>query len=168
MVLNDSLRFFSASIPGGVFTTMALARVSTDEGVRRVAALWNALPRKEHKTVNLDDLCWKAGVTPARVLGSIAETALELGMDVSQFLHAIRVLPSAFQAEAARAQTGTWRDRERFLRASGFLSDPNATAARRDAAVRDSELEPIEEDTMYWTRMLKASLRRELRQQGGR
>jgi hypothetical protein len=71
LALNDSLRFLSAYIPGGVFTTIALARMSSDEKVRQVAFAWNALPRKEHKTVNLDQLCLNAGLTPGSVIQNI-------------------------------------------------------------------------------------------------
>jgi hypothetical protein len=35
--MNDTLRHFSSYIPGGVGTMIALARLSTDESVRRVA-----------------------------------------------------------------------------------------------------------------------------------
>ena len=165
---NDSVRYFSSYVPGGIFTMIALARLSADERVRQAAFAWNALPRAEHRTVNLDRLCWDVGLSPGSVLGSIAETAFELGMDVSELMSGLAGHFSAIQAEIARARAGRRRDLERFFRSSGFLPDSTTRTANREAADPDSELEPIEEDTIEFTRMLKRGLQRGRRRAGRR
>lgn len=167
MAANDSLRFFAAYIPGGVHTMIALARLSSDEKVRQVAFAWNALPRKEHRRANLDQLCRNAGLLPVSALGAIVDTGSELGMvSASELLGAVAALHGAAEAEVGRAMTGTWRDRERYFRSTGFLPGPNATAGQRDAYDPNSGLEPIEKENMEFTRTLKESQRRQLRQKG--
>src|SRR5215472_10954817 len=106
--MNDSLRYFSSYIPGGVGTMIAFARLSTNESVRRVAFAWNSMPRKEHRTVNLDRLCASAGVAPSKVLGSVAEIAYELGMDVSQLTTSLMSFSGAVRAGLERVCNGGW------------------------------------------------------------
>jgi hypothetical protein len=164
LAMNDAIRFFSVYIPGGVFTTIALVRLSADEKIRQVAVLWNALPRKEHKTVNLDQLCLNVGLTPACVLGSIVETAYDLGMDVAQMVSALLALPGAIQWEMTRARKkGSWCERERFLSMVGFMSKQFAPRHPVDPT---SDLAPVEKETMEFTRSLKPRLRREQRPDG--
>ncbi len=165
MVLDDGLRYFATYIPGGVHNLITLARLSKDEKVRQLAVLWNSLPRKDHRTVNLDRLCLlDAEVSPGMVLASIAETAYDLDIDVSELIGAIDAIPNAAREESRRARTGSWRDRERCFRRDDLVRGPNTASA----ADPDSELEPIEKETMEFTRMLKRGLQRERRQQGVR
>jgi len=114
-----------------------------------------------------DRLCWDAGLTPGSVLGSIAETAYELGMDVSELMSALVTLPSLVAAEMARARAGSRRDLERLFRSTG---PPGSTTriVSRAAADPDLELEPIEEETIDFTRMLNSRLQRERHKEGSR
>src|SRR5215471_18703982 len=110
--MNDSLRYFSSYIPGGLGTMVALARLSTNESVRRLAVAWNSMPRKEHRTVNLDRLCASADVAPSEFLGGVAEVAYELGMDVSQLMASLTSFSGAVRAGLERLRKGGWRERE--------------------------------------------------------
>jgi hypothetical protein len=146
---------------------MSLVRLSQNDKVQQIAFAWNDLPRNEHRTVNLDKLSSEAGVAPSEVFDDIIRTAGELNMDRSELIGALRGLPDALRAAEARAIAESMRDRRRVIRASGFLSGRNAMNARTIADDREPELETMEEETIYYTRMLKQHVRRELRQEGG-
>jgi len=167
VAMNDQLRYFSSYIRGGVGMMMSLVRLSQNDKVRRIAFAWNNLPRKEHRTVNLDQLSVDAGVAPSEAFDDIIRTAGELSIDCSELLGALRGLPDALRAAEARAIAESIRDRGPVPRATGFRSGRNAMDVRSIAADRDSDLETMEEDTIYWTRMLKQSILRERRREGG-
>ena len=132
---NDQLRYFSSYIPGGVGMMISLMRLSQNDKVRQIAFAWNDLPRKEHRTVNLDRLSSDAGVAPAEVFDDIIGTAGGLNMDCSELIRALHALPGALRAAEARAIAESRRDREPFLRASGFLSGRNTMITRGSDAI---------------------------------
>lgn len=152
--LSDGLDYFALFLPGGVPNTIALARLSEDEGVQAVALLWNELPRKQRRNASLDELCRGAGVGVSKFLGTVVGKAFELGMDVSAIFEAIMNLDSMPKYINRALRPGAFRDRERILRSAGLLPrSKEPTAATVSNPVED--LPSIEEDTIRFTRLLR-------------
>lgn len=83
------LKYLARSLPGGIKTMIYLAWFSKDEKVRAVAALWNQLPWRAKRGVELEEVCLAAGVQTARFFSEISGTAFELGIDVDGLAHAL-------------------------------------------------------------------------------
>jgi hypothetical protein len=156
--LSDGLDYFARSLPGGVQTTIALARLSEDEAVQAVALFWNELPRKQRRNVSLDELCRDAGVGASKFLGTVVGKAYELGIDVSAVFEAIMNLDSMPKYIKRALRPGAFRDRERILRSAGLLPrSKEPTAGTSSNPVED--LPSIEEETICFTRLLRRGRR---------
>src|SRR6202030_627179 len=73
------LKHLASYLPGGVKAMIHLAWLSRDERVRDVARRWRALDREQQRSIEIEELCYQAGVKDADFIADIAATGHELG-----------------------------------------------------------------------------------------
>jgi hypothetical protein len=144
------------------------ARLAAQEGDDDMIAFiktFEALTRKEQRTLPPEQICELAHVKPSELFGAIAEQLWGTGLGESQILAAIEH-PQVMGAVAKRAKRKDGRgDSELFLRATGSLPDrkgasiivnntPVALAASKTAAVEGDGFRSVSSKITQLDRLL--------------
>jgi hypothetical protein len=105
---------------------MELARLSSDEGVRRVVSLWDGLSTSDRRYVSLDDLCEAGGVRDDLLFGMVVGAVAVHGL-YEEEAKRLRAAPEehvrVVEEFMRRGQCDGWKygDKRRFCRAVGLL-----------------------------------------------
>ena len=134
-------------VAGGRGHFVEIARLSENEKVRQLVALWDSLPKREQNRCQLERLCEAVGLDPATFLGDVAATAFARGIDTSKLIVAISQ-PLAFEKIAKRAlEPDGHRERKMFLEAVGVLGSRTGGSAIFESTDKESvsrETEPLD------------------------
>jgi DNA-binding transcriptional regulator YiaG len=81
-----SLRGQAKRFPGGLVGMLTLGWLSGDARARAVRDHWNSIPREARDEIAVEELCQAAGIEPGELVGIVARTVYNLGLDVSAIM----------------------------------------------------------------------------------
>ncbi len=97
------LRYVALFFPYRLQSMMNLAWMSDDFRAKKVGCTWLFSDKATQDSMDLEDQCEKAHITPAEFIGVVAGVAYELRVDVSGVIGGIMRMPQALLASLTRA-----------------------------------------------------------------
>jgi len=108
---------YVARYVGGKAEFMNLARLSTDERIRRLVSAWDGASRSDRRYLSIEGLAEACDIDPADLFGAVAAACYENGLDFSPLLRACYGYLEAVEATVRGAlREGGSRERERMMK----------------------------------------------------
>lgn len=121
---KGTLTYAISRIPGGKVTFLEYARLSVNEKVKALLALWDGMNLKTKKDTSIESLCDRVELPPVDLLKEVTGLAYEYNTDLSNFIAAV-AQPRVVEAGIKKALKMDGVDDRRMLHQhSGFIPTP--------------------------------------------